>query len=86
MTIWTEEWPTEPGWYWFWGYPYGKKKSKHDLGDNEPRLNIVRVAKISNGVMYVREGSFWGPSKKVSGMFTKAILPTDYPELEIDKE
>ena len=44
---WTEEWPTEPGRYWF----YGHLGPPYTIGD--PILRHVNVRKISNGLLYV---------------------------------
>ena len=57
---WTNEWPTEEGYYWFWGYPYGKSIVEgRGLGDSKPSLSVIHVSPISNGMMVTRDGSFW---------------------------
>jgi len=54
MTEWTTEWPTTKGWYWFYGWDFGRGRS----GREEPTLYPVRIKKVSNGYMYVCEGYF----------------------------
>jgi hypothetical protein len=72
---WTKEWPTKPGWYWFYGWPYGRV----ELFDEgiEPELNVVNVWKVANGLAYIRNGNFWYKEDKPVGLF----CPMDVPEL-----
>jgi len=74
MTKWTKEWPTEPGRYWFFGWPFGHQ---WEIGGKfvEPELNCVNVWKIANGIALVREGNFWDESEGGIGLFCKADLP-----------
>ncbi len=65
--MWTTEWPTEPGWYWFYGHKYGE--------DREPEFGIVRVHEISNGVMHTLDGQFMFQSEGHDGVFQQAVLP-----------
>ena len=65
--VWTKEWPTEPGWYWFYGHLYGE--------DRDSEYGIVRVYEISNGVMRTIDGQFMYEADGHDGIFTKAILP-----------
>lgn len=71
MKEWTKEWPTEPGWYWFFGWPYSGEK---DSG-REPELNTVEVIEIPNDLVFVRRGSFWYKSDGGEGLFRKATVP-----------
>ncbi len=78
---WTREWPTEPGRYWFYGYPYGKQKTEMGLGDKKPFLSLVKVDKTTNSIMYVLDGQFFFRDSKIIGKFKKADLP-ELPNLE----
>lgn len=65
---WTHEWPTEPGWYWFYGDPHGIEK-------HFTRLYPVRVYKVSNGWAHIAEGNFMFPSEASDGVWIKMIVP-----------
>jgi hypothetical protein len=68
MTEWTKIWPTEPGWYWFYGWPFdGEKKS-----GREPELNAILV--WENGTL-VRGSAFWYKSDGGEGLFCKMDTP-----------
>lgn len=71
---WTDEWPKEPGLYWFFGYPYGVK----DI--TAPGLHLVRAVRNGQGtITYVREGHFFYRSEGAVGKFA----PVELPELPI---
>ena len=53
MYMWTNKFPTEEGSYWFYGW-----LSKYDKKNSDRKLRSADVHKISNGFMYVSEGSF----------------------------
>ena len=72
LVNWSEDWPTMPGFYWFFGWPY---KGEKELG-RKPELNSVRVMEISNGMMVTRSGAFWFQSEwGGEGRFIKAEIP-----------
>ena len=66
---WQPIWPTKPGTYWFYGWPFGND------ADHKPELNLVKIISVSNGVLTVREGTFWDKSEGWKGVFIKAKLP-----------
>jgi hypothetical protein len=75
MSKWTTEWPKKKkGLYWFYGWRYGRQ---YGLKGEPiaPELSLVEARKISNGMMYVVRGAFWGPSEGGIGLFCKADLP-----------
>lgn len=74
MTEWTKEWPTEPGWYWFYGQKF---RGWNDDGD--PQLYMVIVHKTRNGVACVVDGHFMYAQEGAWGWWQPAILP-DLPE------
>ncbi len=59
---WTTDWPTAPGWYWFYGRRYGEEM--HSLG-------TVEVSKASNGVIRVLGGAFMYRQEKHVGVFQR---------------
>lgn len=69
MTKWTEKWPTEPGWYWFWG---------RGSGDALPSLYPVKVHE-PGGIVNVPDGPFMYESQS-EGMWCPAAVP-ELPEL-----
>jgi len=64
MIDWTEEAPTEPGFYWFYGDPrygsMGKDYMEEHVNTESigPSVVLVEVFKISNGLMAKSEGTF----------------------------
>ena len=66
MSKWTDETPTEPGKYWFYGSIYNEERKE---------LHYVKIIKISNGVTYVREGHFLYPKKECNGVWQPITLP-----------
>jgi len=75
---WSTEWPTEPGFYWFYGWPYKKEKER----GIKPELNSIKVSKISNGVMITRSGAFWFREEwGGEGKFISAKMPA-LPDIE----
>ncbi len=59
--MWTEQWPTKPGYYWFYGWPFKDR-------DDKPKLHFVEVWKegafVTNGhFLYKSEGGegYWMP-------------------------
>jgi len=73
-TKWTKKWPTKPGLYWFYGWPWGRTKDV-SFKPIDPELLSVRIMQVSNGVVYVIKGTFWYKSEGAIGMFCKAELP-----------
>lgn len=71
MTEWTDEWPTEPGWYWFWGQPW-------DNGPPQLYSIIVRLDALGSAV-YVTDGHFMYEAEGAQGLWCPTIFP-DLPE------
>ena len=67
--MWTKEWPTEIGFYWFYGFLWSRRE------DDKPRLDSVEVKPIGNGIMYVAGGSFIYKTEECIGFWHKADLP-----------
>ncbi len=68
---WTDEWPTKPGMYWFYGYRSSFSKTYR----KKPELFSVRVAKGANCVIYVADGQFLFKGEGAVGKFTPMVMP-----------
>lgn len=67
MSQWVKEWPTEPGWYWFYGLRYSRE---------QPELNPVQVWRAGDGNnAYVVRGSFLYKSEGAEGVWQPMALP-----------
>lgn len=74
MSEWTEEAPTEKGYYWFYG-----EVDPCEMYEDEYELRTVEVWGGKN-TMYVSEGRFIYP-EKVKGKWKKLETP-ELPELD----
>ena len=76
---WTKSWPTKPGYYWFYGYRYGKISCGREC---DPELMIVEVRKTKgNDVCFIANGQFMYKSEVEEAHFQEAILPSTLPSL-----
>lgn len=64
---WTNKWPKKVGWYWIYGEIY--------KDDEKPELCVLNVWKVSNGLAYVRNGSFYFKSEAGKVYFQKLPEP-----------
>ena len=69
--MWQEEWPTEIGWYWFFGWQF-KRWERENL---KPELLPVRVFKTANGIAHVCNGAFMFTSEAGRGLWAQAEIP-----------
>ncbi len=68
---WTSDWPTKPGWYWFYGQKYGEV---------ERSMSTIRVRRAMNGVYRVIDGHFMYQQEGHRGMFQRIptpVVPTE---------
>ena len=70
-TIWTTEWPTQEGLYWFYGYRFCYR-------EQPPNLWLVRVRTGNNCVVYASEGAFIF-IQEAEGVWAPVIIP-DVPQ------
>ena len=59
--MWKSEFPSEPGFYWFWGEPFagGMGRDYKEGATFTPELNVVEVTEIANkNLMAVCRGQF----------------------------
>ena len=68
---WTKAWPTEPGWYWFYGILWPSRDGKYDRIE----ITTVDVRKIANGFMHVTHGSFVYEEEGHRGYFKRIEMP-----------
>lgn len=78
MNKWITKYPTKPGYYWFYGYRYGKFFGKKK---NKPELMFIEVSKIINGLLVVANGQVMYESEIEEAHFMVAKLP-EFPKLE----
>jgi hypothetical protein len=72
FTEWTPKWPTKPGRYWFYGYPYG-------MEGKPPAMSLIEI--WEGAYTAILDGNFWYASEGWHGKFKKAEFP-EPPELE----
>lgn len=73
---WLTEFPQSEGWYWFYGYRYGKYWGTGENRTlNKPELMLVEVNKCANGFMYVANGAFMYNSEVEKPHFLEAVVP-----------
>ena len=66
--IWTTEWPTEPGRYWFYGYSFGIKTTS-----GLPQVSCVKVIKTRRDqIVRLIDGKFMYEAEGHKGFFSKA--------------
>ncbi len=79
-TTWTKEWPTERGWYWFYG------QTSRILWDMEPRYVPVRVFKDGTGKpVYAGGGQFLYKAEGMRGLWTPMVMPTPPTDYQIEE-
>lgn len=70
--LWQDEWPTEPGMWWLYGWRFKKfplrKKEK-------PELFLVEVRKTQNSLVAITMGHFLFKEEGAEGKWSKATLP-----------
>lgn len=69
---WTEEWPTEPGTYLFYGNYHGTKA--------KPHLEICKANESMNGVLTLTAGAAFLYSSEQYGMFARLELEMPVPQ------
>lgn len=65
---WIDEWPTRPGWYWFYGQCFGDRTG-------QPEFHYVKVTKTSNSIAYLTGGHFLYPSEHAEGVWQPVVFP-----------
>lgn len=68
------DWPTKPGYYWFYGYRYGKFDGNGEICA-EPELVLCNAIKCANGFMITGDGQFLYKSEVEQANFIPATLP-----------
>jgi hypothetical protein len=87
MNEWSTEFPTEPGWYWFYGYRFGKVVCGRKV---EPELCSVKALLAGSGgsehIMHHADGHFMYESEVECPHFMQMHMPLELPELEENTE
>jgi hypothetical protein len=74
---WIEEWPTEPGNYWFYGWTWCDKNYENVTG-TQPKCELIEVFPTSSGVIRILRGQFMYKSERHIGLWAKAETPVPY--------
>ncbi len=71
--VWTNEWPKEPGLYWFFGHTCCHAQEK---GTSQPELVQV-VAKLSKGLglYFIVNAAFFSPKDVGDGQWAEGMVP-----------
>ena len=76
---WTSDWPTEPGWYWFYGYlwPFPARREPGIVLASWERLDldVVNVSQTPDGLVYTARGEFIYPEEDHRGYFKRIETP-----------
>jgi hypothetical protein len=74
---WTENWPTEPGWYWFYGFRFSFECNWPNAMERiaKPELHVVQVIKGNNCTVYVCSGAFLYKDEGARGVWQRVLEP-----------
>jgi NADPH-dependent ferric siderophore reductase len=70
--LWTDEWPTEEGYYWFYGHT-----SRH-RADRPYEINVVQVAHGANCTVYICRGALLYKVEGADGVW-QPVYPPELP-------
>jgi hypothetical protein len=77
---WSKELPTEPGFYWFFGWIYGKRETRIQ---KKPMHTLVELRRVGPDdkpyIVYIANGGFVDYPKEAIGYFVPAPIP-DLPQ------
>ena len=74
---WSKEWPTEPGFYWLYGW-----RSDSERQNEKRRLIVVQVMRIRDGrLTFVADGGFMFKAEGAGGLWQRLQEP-DLPTTE----
>lgn len=72
--VWSTTWPTEPGLYWCYGWPFSPKQH------GKPELTICRVTANQTSTFYAIHGQLAFKSEVLRVVFSPVVVP-DLPQL-----
>lgn len=78
---WSQDFPTKPGYYWFYGDPFGNKRGADGL---QVRLHWVRAYQGANSLVVVSDMNSFMYWDEVVGLWTQAI-PPELPENQFNE-
>ena len=77
--VWSEEWPTKEGMYWFYGW-------RSEFWDQQPKLRVVKVQHTGQDTKpyptYICDGAFLYKSEGANGLWLSIDMP-QLPEEEL---
>ena len=79
---WAKEWPTEPGYYWFYGWRF---KAWGGTRSRPPELHFVRARRTANSIALVTNGHFLYKAEGGEGLWMPARVPEPPEQLKGDK-
>jgi hypothetical protein len=84
MNEWITEFPTEEGWWWFYGHRYGV----NGIGElsSAPELCAVKVVAVRSGFMWVADGQFMYESEVLYPHFKKMNCVPSFPKIQSQDE
>ena len=74
MNKWTKKWPKKEGFYWFYGYRYGRISVGRKC---DPEYVFVKVIKISNGFLTIGDGQMVSSTEVEEAWFKKIDIDKD---------
>lgn len=77
MSEWTNEFPTKPGWYWFYGWAWGRDENSKE----KPQLRMMKASVAVEGEILLTTDNSFIFKPNCQGMFYKAS-PPELPELD----
>ncbi len=71
--MWTNEWPDQEGWYWFFGDPFGKM-SKDRKG---PFTLPTQAVKSGDGLVFICNGNFLYSEESGAALWAEMEMPVE---------
>ncbi len=69
---WTKDWPTEPGYYWFYGWCF---RQWGETRDRPPEWHFVKVRRTANSLALITDGHFLHKAEGGEGRWIPANMP-----------
>ena len=73
--MWTNEWPTEPGYYWFYGQLF------RDRSNSADEFHFIRVYETANGRIVCVTGGYLLSRESGAGVW----CPVGFPDLPAEE-
>lgn len=80
QTQWTKDWPTDEGWYWFYGTRWNRDGSPNGESDTTKKLHVVKVVIAANDIaIHLCQGVPIYKFEGAKGVWTPVQMP-DLPK------